>query len=89
MFKALISKNQNPFKESIQKTILSDKDREGIAESNNIVNKERFVQLNKRDTKSLSIFEFFFLLVLMVVEINHFRENRDQYHQDNDESIPS
>ena len=80
---------KNHFKKSIQKTILSDKDRQGIAESNNFVNKKRFVQLNKRDTKSLSIFEFFFLLVLMVVEINYFRENSDRYHHDNDESIPS
>ena len=81
MFKALISKNQNPFKKSIQKTILSDKDREGIAESNNIVNKERFVQLNKRDTKSLSIFEFFFSVGL--------DGGRNKSFQGKQRSIPS
>ena len=32
---------QDPFTKSIQKTILSDKERDGIAGSNNIVDKEK------------------------------------------------
>ena len=38
---------QDPLTKSIQETMLRDKERDGIAGSNNIVDKEKFVLLSK------------------------------------------